>query len=184
MKILGFIFQTKPNVHAHIKYCISKYNKALWALNHLKRANIDTITLLETYKVMLRPLLEYCCAVYNPMLNQEQVKQLERQQSTALKIIYGFEKDYDTLLSLSGINSLRVRREAAFEKFAINLARSNRYAGWLPEKERGNLNLRTTSKYEETFTRTQRRYNSPLFTIRRTLNDLELPTNELTEDWN
>ena len=126
MKILGFIFQNRPNVNAHVKYCITKYNKALWALNHLKRANIDTVTLLETYKVMLRPLLEYCSAVFNPMLTDDLVKQLERQQSTALKIIYGFEHSYNNLLLKTQLPTLAVRRANACKIFARKLADSPR----------------------------------------------------------
>ena len=65
MKILGFIFEDKLSVGAHIYYSINKFNRALWALNHLRRARIDNETLLKVYKIMLRPLLEYCSPVYH-----------------------------------------------------------------------------------------------------------------------
>ena len=84
LKILGFVFDSKPNVSAHVNYCISKFNKALWALTHIRRANIKEDIMLEVYKVILRPLLEYCAPVYSSMLTLEQIDRLEKQQKRAL----------------------------------------------------------------------------------------------------
>ena len=50
MKILGFLFDGTPTVNAHIKYMIDKFNRAIWALVHLKRAKIDKKILTEVYK--------------------------------------------------------------------------------------------------------------------------------------
>ena len=81
------------------------FSKALWSLTHLKRANIETNVLIETYRAMLRPLLEYCSVVYNSMLTQDLSIRLERQQKIALKIIFGFEKEYSELMELGGFET-------------------------------------------------------------------------------
>ena len=80
-----------------IEYISLKYNKAVWVIAHLKRAKIDYNVILKVYCTMLRPLLEYCAVVYNPMLNNDQVDRLERLQRVALRVIYGFELSYSDL---------------------------------------------------------------------------------------
>ena len=124
MKILGFIFDDKPNVSAHISYSIQKFNRAIWSLSHLKRAKIDVAILLEVYKIMLRPLLEYSAQVYHHMLTNEQSCELERQQIRALKVIYDFEESTSKLVERSGLESLSTRREKLCSDFANKLVLS------------------------------------------------------------
>ena len=171
MKILGFIFENKPSVEAHVMYCVNKFNRAIWALNHLKRANIDIRTLLEVYKVMLRPLLEYCSAICHPMITKTMSYELEKQQKRALKTIYGFDKEYEELLSMTGIKTLEKRREEAFANFTRKLVSSERFGVLFPEKEAHGMELRKTKTYCEEFARTNRLYNSPIYSMRRFLNE-------------
>ena len=138
MKILGFIFENKPSMAAHINHCIDKFNRAIWSLNHLRRANIENRILLQVYTVMLRPLLEYCHVIYHALITEEQSNVIERQQKRALKVIYGFDKDYGDLCSLSGLTTLQERRTIAFEKFANNLVLNERYSSWFPKREEQN----------------------------------------------
>ena len=49
MKILGFIFGKDPGVSEHINYIVSKFNRSLWILIHLKRAGIADSVLLEVF---------------------------------------------------------------------------------------------------------------------------------------
>ena len=174
MKILGFIFEESPTVNAHIEYSITKFNRAIWSLSHLKRAKIENFVLLECYKVMLRPILEYCSVVYDSMLTGELVDRLERQQKTALKIIYGFGKSYEDLLSLSGIETLASRRKSAVDIFIQKLLNSERFNYLFPLNTypEDMVNLRSTKKYKELYARTNRLFNSPLYSMRRKLNEL------------
>ena len=173
MKILGFIFESKPGVGAHVDHSIFKFNRALWSLTHLRRANINNVTLLEVYKVMLLPILEYCAVIYNPMLTQEQEQNLERQQKRALQIIYGFKKNYEELLTTAGIVTLKQRREKMCSDFAAKLAASERFSDLFPlaTHPEGTVVTRGRKTYQESFARTSRLYNSPLFSMRRQLND-------------
>ena len=111
----------------------------MWSLNHIKRAGINQGTMVSVYCAMLRPLIEFCSAVYHPMLNEQQSVSLERLQSSALKIIFGFGKSTDELLRLANITSLKVRREAAFLNLARSMVKNERYSGWFPL----NSNVRT-----------------------------------------
>ena len=173
MKILGFVFDTKPNVGAHISYSINKFSKAIWALNHLKRARMDIKVLTEVYKVMLRPLLEYCAVVYHSMLTFEQTCDLERQQKRALRIIYGFGHSSEKLLELAGVETLEERRVKACEDFAAKLASSDRFASLFPLNAVPDCTANTRSRktYQESFARTARLFNSPLYYMRRNMNE-------------
>ena len=168
MKILGFVFSTKPNVSAHINYCVTKFNRSIWALIHLKRAKISNCILLEIYKVMYRPILEYCSQVYNSMLTEELSSTLERQQKRALKVIYGFETTYEQLLLKTGLETLASRRESAFSVFANKLLESNRFGDLfsINQYPENMASLRNTKKFREEFARTLRLYNSPLYAMR------------------
>ena len=170
MKILGFVFSNKPNVTAHIEYIINKFNKAVWSINHIKRAGIKNDVIVTVYCTMLRPIIECNSPVYHPMLSQEDSKRLERLQKTALKLIFGFNKTYTELLDCAKIQSLEKRREAAFVKFAHNLSTSERFSKWFPLTSETNINLRSKKKFKEEFARTDRLFNSPLFSMRRELN--------------
>ena len=172
LKVLGFVFDERPTVDAHVNYSINKFNKAIWALRHLKRANINTNVLLEVYKIMLRPLLEYSSVIYHPMLTKALNNDIERQQKLALKTIYGFENNYEELLVKAEIDSLEERRKKNFTRFANSLVNSERWNNLFPLKDSNiSAELRSQRKYKEVFARSERLYNSPLFAMRRDLNN-------------
>ena len=126
--------------------------------------------LLEVFKVMLRPLLEYCSVIVHPMLSKSLCSDIERQQKTALRTIYGFELSYDELLAKSGLFSLEERRKKAFNEFASKISGSDRFKHLFPQNDIVATELRSRKKYKETFARTDRLYKSPLYSMRRSLN--------------
>ena len=69
----------------------------------------------------------------------------------------------------ANISTLRARREARELSFARKCANSARFSGWFPAR---NIvrETRVQLAYEEKFARTQRCYNSPIFSMRRRLN--------------
>ena len=146
MKILGFIFNSKPTVSAHVEYSANKFNNSLWSLSHLKRADINNSTLLQVYQVMQRPLLEYCSPVFHSMLTDEQTQRLESLQRRALRIIYGFDLPYGEIVAVSNIESLQSRRERACLEFARKLAGSQRFGNWFPLNERDGMETRRYTK--------------------------------------
>ena len=115
--------------------------------------------------------MEYCSVIYHPLLTLSQSEQLERLQKITLRIIFGFDRTYEDVLALSNLKTLEERRKNAFLKFAKNLAESERYKDWFPVNNNSEYNLRETKTYMETFARTQRLYNSPIFSMRRALNE-------------
>ena len=179
MKVLGFVFSSKPGVGAHVDYMSKKYRRALWSLHHLKGANLPVEKLVLVYCSMLRAIIEFCQVIYHSMLTEEQNNNIEKLQKMALQIIYGFGISYAELLEKSGLETLQVRRERAFLKFAITLSGSARYSHWFPECD-NSVNLRRGNRYQEHYARTSRLYKSPLFSMRRLLNKEENNNEERT----
>ena len=178
MKILGFVFNRKPNASAHICHIIQKFNRAVWSLTHLRKAGIENAVLLKVFSVMLRPIIEFCSPIYHTLITQEQSAQIERLQRMALQIIYGFGKGYGEILSISGLKTLEERRVEAFRNFTLNVVKNERYNSWFPKTQESSVNLRDRKKYVEKFARTERLYSSPLFQMRRLLNEENRDTNK------
>ena len=106
------------------------------------------------------------------MLTTELETTLERQQKRAIDIIFGFGTNYNEILGQNCMKTLKERRIDACNNFAVKLAESTRFGVLFPENEypEETPNLRNMKKYREDFARTNRLYNSPLFSMRRYLN--------------
>ena len=105
------------------------------------------------------------------MLTKCASDKIESQQKRALKTIYGFDRSYEELLVLTNLKTLEERREAAFINFTNKIVQTDRFGHLFPRREENQFDLRTPNIYREEFARTNRLYNSPLFRMRRYLNN-------------
>ena len=172
LKMLGFSFSTKPNVGLQVENIIKKANKRFFVLLRYKRAGLPTSRLKDVYTSVMRSCLEYCSPVYHPQLAQYQIDLLEKIQKRCLRMIYGYDKEYQELLNISGLSSLEERRTSQFGKFANSTVKNPKYHHWFPP----NNSLRKgrhTLKYLEETSKGNRLYKSPLFAMRRYLNQSE-----------
>ena len=88
--------------------------------------------LLAVYKSTILPMHDYCSTVFNSSLTITQSGQLERLQAMALKAIFGFDHSYCSLLSLSGLTSLKQRRDKRGDLFAAKCLANPRLSSWFP----------------------------------------------------
>ena len=86
MKVLGFHFDSRPTCHAHIEVLKARMRETTWVIRHLKLSGFSEKELATVYKTVVRPVLDYRCVVYHPMLTDEQDQIVERMQAQALKI--------------------------------------------------------------------------------------------------
>jgi hypothetical protein len=170
LKILGFMFSKKPTVAEHVKETIGKARKRYWVLRHLKRFGFDEKELVRVYTTIIRPVIEYCSVVYHSMLTSEQASDLERTQCQALKCIFGYAgESYESLREKAEIETLESRRVQAVDKFTDKCL-AGRYSGWFPIN-RSSRTTRQKNPYEEKYARCNRLRNSPLYYMRRRLNE-------------
>ena len=169
LKILGLNFSRNPDMKAQVDAICWKFRARIWTLRHLHHRGFSQGDLLRVYKSTILPCHDYCSNVFHSSLTLSQTIILERLQSKALKAIYGYNPSYRELMEMSGLTTLRARREQRELAFARKCASSERFGRWFPPNEVAR-DTREKLPYEEKFARTHRCYNSPVFSMRRRLN--------------
>ena len=168
---MAFWFSEKPNVDIHIEKLENKFRGRLWSLRHLKRSGMSSSDLLGIYCMIIRPVLDFAAVSYHSMLSVDQTVRLERLQMRALKVIYGISFSYNQLLEKSDIVKLSDRRQSMFVKFALKNSLNSRISEkWFPTNPESGHHTRAPLKYKEFPARTERMLNSPLFQLRKRLN--------------
>ena len=107
---------------------------------------------------------------FHSMLTDAQDESLERLQTHALKCIFGLGLSGRRMRELAGLETLRERRVAQCDKFALKCVRSDRFKEWFPLNQARRSARREGEKYKEEYARCSRLYNSPIFYMRRRLN--------------
>ena len=169
MKILGFCFSSSPDMVAQVAEIKRKFRTRIWVLRHVAFCGMSAADLRLVYRSVILPCHDYCSVVFHSSLTANQSDQLERLQSQALKCIYGYEHSYRALLEMSGLTTLRERRERRCYKFACKATANVRYSHWFPLQEQRRA-LRDRPPYQEFPARTGRLMNSPLYDLRRRIN--------------
>jgi hypothetical protein len=104
------------------------------------------------------------------MLTAELSNELEKLQTQCLKIIYGFDKSRSRVMECSGLQTLEERRKQASVRFAKKCAENSTYADWFP-KNPAERAVRKRREYREDYARCDRLKNSPIYYMRRLLNE-------------
>ena len=176
MKILGVLFSSSPDMSSHVANIRKKFRSRMWVLRHLGHRGFSSADLLRVYKSTIVPIHDYCSVVYHSSLTQHQSDVLERLQAQALKCIYGYDYSYRALLQMTGLSTLKVRRENRCDKFTLKCSVDRRFSGWFPLNPNPR-DVRQRPMYKEYRARTNRLYNSPLFDLRRRLNRMSARSN-------
>ena len=127
--------------------------------------------IVRIYSAVLRPVIEYACQIYGPMLTKTQNKKIERLQRIILKIVYGFDTSYREALALSGLQRLSERRDEIIKKLALRTFENPRYKHWFPLQEVQPHDFKKRNKFMEERSNTERRMRGPIFPLRRILNN-------------
>ena len=123
------------------------------------------------YQSVIRSVLEYSSVVFHSQLTKYLSNLIESVQKKVLRTIYGYDLDYQSLLEKSGLNTLHNRREEALTKFALKTLKNPKYSNrWFPTRNIQRVN-RETKPYLEEHAAGSRLYNSPIFEMRRRLNN-------------
>ena len=147
----------------------------LWTLRFLKKSGMSQSNLLKIYEQVLRPSAEYSHVVYHSLIPEYVAEKLECVQRQAMKIVFGYDVDYNQLIQDGKISSLKSRRESALSKFALKASVSPRFSSALfepvPASERS-VRKSTRNLYVEKKFRTQRGRNNPVAVMTRRLNEI------------
>ena len=173
IKILGVTLDNKCSFRKHAVKVANKIRARTWALPKLKRAGLDTNGLVRFYKNMIRPAAEYAAPAWHSMLTASQSALIERQQSLALRNIYGTGQSAAKMRALADLPLLAKRREEATLKFAKKCLTNKRSENWFESRPQPRFARRLSLQYDkfrEATARTDRHRNSPKLFMTRLLN--------------
>ena len=140
---------------------------------HLRKAGIKGSQLLRLYNVFVRPVIEFCCVVYHPLLTKGQSEDIERLQKQVIKLAFGWDLSYTDMCSIYSIPTLEERRKDYIDRFILKTIDSERFSSsWFPLRENIDQDVRDRRPFCETRARTARYFNSPLSFMKRRANEL------------
>ena len=122
-RILGPTVQNNMKWNLHVDHTVTKASKRLYLLRLLKRSSADVKTLMTVYITIIRLTLEYACEVWHFNIPDFLCADIERIQKRALRIVLP-SLSYREELSITGITTLKDRRESSCSTFLIKIGRT------------------------------------------------------------
>ena len=150
--------------------CKRAYSR-LSMLTKLKYVGVSREDLLDIYILFIRSVTEYCAVVFHSSLTQENSRKLEQIQKTCLKVILGEDYvDYESALSICGIQTLADRREQRCLDFTLKCTKHERNRRMFPANPQYNNRVRGSEPYQVNFGNTERYKKSAIPYCQRLLN--------------
>lgn len=174
MRVLGVTIDSDATFKSHVEKLSSKMRSKTWALAKLRKNGLSQEKLVRTYTALIRPTVEYASPVWHISLTASQSALLEKQQSQALKNIFGPELSAEKLRKKANIDLLCRRREEAVKKFARKCPTNQRCQSWFVQRPTSMYPRRATvayPSYRETLARNDRHRNNPMNYVVRKLNE-------------
>ena len=130
LKMLGVTLDQDCTFKTHVGNIARRLRQRTWALSKLRRKGMQQEDLIQAYVSVIRPVAEYASPAWHPLLTIEQSEKIERQQTQALKNIFGLGMSANKMRTKAGLDRLWVRREGAVKNFAQKNQNNKRCAEW------------------------------------------------------
>ena len=134
-KLLGVIITDNLSWENHVNAVCAKAGTRLHFLKLLKRSSVTFDDLLQYYKAIIRPVIEYACPVWQSGLTVEQRGRLESIQRRALHIISG-SLDYELNCVIYDIETVSARLDNLTRSFFNRISGSGDCLNYLLPPER------------------------------------------------
>ena len=134
MKILGVTLDNDGSFKTHVENIRRRLRQRTWALSKLRRRGVQEQKLVKDYTSLIRPVAEYASPAWNSLLTAEQSEKIERQQTQALKNIFGVGMSAAKMRTRANIELLQSRRLKASVKFVNKCVVNPRCAHWFEER--------------------------------------------------
>ena len=147
---------------SHVQSIEKTHRTKIWILRQLKQAGWDSESITKIYTTSIRSCIEYASNIYYSFLNTGQAQRLENLQKRCLRIIYGWEKTYEDLLNISGLATLRERRDVRMNKFVMKAEANEKLRrAWFKVNEK-EVKTRKRDKYVQETCRTSKQACNPV----------------------
>ena len=172
-KLLGVILTDDLKWDENTNELVRKANSRMELLRKVARFTSSIQDLRNIYILYVRSILEQSCVVWHSSLTEENKKDLERVQKSAVKIMLGKKyQDYESALMLVDLENLNERRENLCLKFAKKCLQNEKTENLFPlNKNTHNVKTRMTDKFKVKFANTERLKQSSIPYMQRLLNN-------------
>ena len=143
-EILGVTLDRDATFRTHVACLAAKMRSKTWALARLRKIGLPEESLIKAYKCLIRPTVEYTSPAWHSKLTASQAADLERQQSQALKNIFGPGLSAHKMTIRSNIDLLSKRRGEAAKKFAKKNLFNPRCESWFSTRSRSSYARRAS----------------------------------------
>ena len=116
-KLLEVSVNTALKWNDHIDTIKAKASKIVYFLKQLRRAGLSFDHLIQYYKTVIRPVVEYACPLWHSSISAAQSRSLESIQRRALRIITPVTTPYKYACFEFNIQTLNDRRDFLAKKF-------------------------------------------------------------------
>ena len=162
-KYLGVVFSSNLSFKTHVREIVGSADRTLRLCNRVLRGSQSCVKEVA-YFSLVRPLLEYCCAVWNPY-EKGLTLELERVQRRAARFVkgdYRFDSSVSDMIGSLGWSSLEDRRfefrRKLFEKFLSSDLHDEIRDIVIPALSERNFRNQTSKTFREIITRTDSYY--------------------------
>ena len=172
LKVLGFWFNSRPDASLHVKKMCDKVKEMLWSMRKRRLSGMPPHDLVNIYKSIIRPVLDFAVPSYHPLLTAAQSDEIEALQMTAMKIAVGVAISYREVIENDVVEPLKERRKRICKKFALKAVNNPRFSeSWFPKNREVTHDLRRRDHYLTERARTERMRRNPINYMRTILND-------------
>ena len=171
-KLLGIILNSSLSWDLNTANMVTRAMSKMWLLRRMKLLKLEPIIILDYYVKEIRVLAEQGVPIWNSGLTKGQVKDLEKIQKVALKIILNDEyQSYEVACDIFNMQTLSQRRLELSTNFAVKLYRSERSSEFFTHSRSGQRTRGDPQLVVEEQCRTKRFYNAPHNYLARLVNN-------------
>ena len=170
-KLLVIVLCSSLSWESNIRAVYVKAMSKMWLLRRMTNLQMEKEIIVDYYLKEIRSLTEQGVIVWNSGLTKAQIRDIEKIQKVALKIILGDKySSYDLACLEFGLDLLSVRRADLCTNYAIKLYKSDRCNQFFAPYS---INTRQFENklVRENYTRTTRCYNAPHNYLNRLVNE-------------
>ena len=180
-KLLGTWITSDLSWNKNTTYITKRAYGRLQLLHKAAKFTKSKRDLKNIYTTFIRPVLEQSSIVWHSGLTDDNVKDIERVQKAAVRVIMGSDfTDYQHALSELKITNLSERRRELSKKFALKIANNLKMQHMLPLRTEMRENKRRhTDKYRIQHANTHRLQASAIPYMQKQLNQ----HNKEEQDW-
>ena len=174
IKLLGTYITNNLKWNRNTKFLVKKAYSRMEILRQLKNFTKSKSDMLQIYKVYIRSVVEQSCTVWSSSLAKHNIRELERVQKVATRIILGNNNSYEERLEELNLPTLKERRNDLSLKFANKCLKQEKTKHIFQRNSKiHKMTLRKKDTFKVKNARTERLRKSSILHMTRQLNKQE-----------